>query len=86
MFEFAKTYSTEEAATLLGFCSPSTLRHAAASNKIPGAFKRGQFWRIPFDYVQRRLDEESKSISRKNRVGRKRGQPIRNQLNRGFAQ
>lgn len=51
IFDVAKTYSTKEAAKLLGFRSPSTLRDDAGRNKIPGAFKCGKSWRIPHEYV-----------------------------------
>ena len=78
MFDFMKTYSTKEAAKLLGFCSPSTVRREAASNKIPGAFKSRRSWRIPHEYIQKRLEEESKLVATKNRVGRKRGRARQN--------
>lgn len=77
IFDVAKTYSTKEAAKLLGFRSPSTLRDDAGRNKIPGAFKCGKSWRIPHEYVQKRLAEESNFAPHRNRVGRKRGRVIR---------
>lgn len=77
IFDVTKTYSTKEAAKLLGFRSPSTLRDDAVCNKIPGAFKCGKSWRIPHEYVQRRLAEESNFTPNKNRVGRKRGRVIK---------
>ena len=77
MFEFVTTYSTKEAAKLLGFRSPSTLRDLAANHRIPGAFKHRQSWRIPCDYVEKCLKEEASRTEGKNAVGRKRGVTIK---------
>jgi len=70
------TYPLKEAAAILGFSSPSSLRAEAASCKIPGAFKHRKGWRIPKDYIQQRLQEETNRGPSKNRVGRKRGQGL----------
>lgn len=70
MFEVVTTYSTKEAAKLLGFRSPSALRHLAAIHRIPGAFQYRQSWRIPCDYVEKCLEEELNRGAGKNRVGR----------------
>jgi len=74
MFIFDSTYSLKEAAKILGFRSPSSLRKEAASFKIPGAFKTNKGWRIPKNYVQQRLHQEADRDPSKNKVGSKRGQ------------
>ena len=76
MFIFDNTYSLKEAAAILGFRSPSSLRAEAASHKIPQAFKNNKGWHIPKDYIQQRLQKEAESALTKNKVGRKRGQAL----------
>lgn len=72
----SNTYPLKEAAKILGFRSPSSLRSEAASRKIPGAFKNKQGWHIPKDYIQQRLLKEAESDPTKNKIGRRRGQEL----------